>query len=89
MSCMTTLRSLVYPLAGKCSDPEAKKALTEMADGFYYSDPVSGSALKTIESELEEMVSELLAVVSNGNGEQVISMAKKTSVLYFMRGGPL
>ena len=84
-SCMTTLRSLVYPLAGKCSDPEAKKVLSELADEFRYSDPVSSDALKTIESELEEAVSELQEEVSNGNSDQIISAANKASGLLVER----
>jgi signal transduction histidine kinase len=77
VSCMTTLRSIVYPLADMCSDMKAKKALHDLADEFRYSDPVSSEALKDIESELENQVGELQSAVTEGNVEYIILFSKK------------
>ena len=76
-SCMTTLRSLVYPLAGQCEDAEAKKALEELADEFRYSDPVSSEALKTIEMELEIRVADLQKAVADGDANVISTECKK------------
>ena len=80
-SCITTLRSLVYPLAGRCADTDAKAVLTELADEFRYSDPVSGDALKTVETELETAVAVLQEVVSAGTAEQITNECGKVSKL--------
>ena len=80
-SCLTTLRSLVYPLAGRCDDVNAKKALEKLADEFRYSDPVSSDALKTIEIELETAVAKLQEVVSAGDAEQITGECKRVSEL--------
>lgn len=80
-SCITTLRSLVYPLAGRCTDANAKVALTELADEFRYSDPVSSDALKTIEAELETAVSKLQEVISVGNTEQILNECRMVTEL--------
>ncbi|MDE7293558.1 MAG: YrzE family protein [Oscillospiraceae bacterium] len=78
VSCMTTLRSLVYSLPGQCEDTEAKKLLQDLADGFRYSDPVSSESLKDVETELERLVGELQTAVSEGDTKNIISAAKKT-----------
>ena len=70
-SCITTLRSQVYPLAGRCADAAAKAALTELADEFRYSDPVTSEALKTIEGDLKTAVAKLQEVVTAENAEQI------------------
>ena len=80
-SCITTLRSLVYPLAVRCNDADAKAALIELADEFRYSDPVSNDALKTIETELETAVAKLQEAVSAGNAEQITGECRKVSEL--------
>lgn len=80
-SCITTLRSLVYPLAVRCNDADAKAALTELADEFRYSDPVSNDVLKTIETELETAVAKLQEAVSAGNAEQITGECRKVSEL--------
>ena len=78
-SCMTTMRSLVYPLAGRCTDKDTK--LAALADEFRYSDPVSSDALKAVEAELESSVSDLQAEVSGGDKGRIISAADRTSGL--------
>ena len=80
-SCMTTLRSLVYPLAERCDDPEAKAKLEKLADEFRYSDPVSNGTLRPVEAELETAVSELQAEVSGGDQNRIIRAVNKTSGL--------
>lgn len=78
-SCMLTLRSLVYPLAGQCDDENAKEALRELADEFKYSDPVSSEALKEIEAELEKQVAELQTAVSEVRNSEIAGLCRKVS----------
>ena len=80
-SCIITLRSLVYPLAGKCADADAIDALKELADEFRYSDPVSNATLKTIEVKLDTAVAKLQEIVSTGKTEEIKSECKKVSEL--------
>lgn len=80
-SCMTTLRSLVYPLAGRCKSEEAKKAVSALADEFRYSDPVSSEATGTIEAELENAVAGLQAAVSDGDETRIMDVSKGVSEL--------
>ena len=80
-TCMTKLRSQVYPLAGRCADAEAKAALSELADEFRYSDPVSSDALKTIETELETAVAQLQEVVATGDAGEISNACKKVKEL--------
>ena len=81
ISCMTTLRSIVYPLANQCPDPNGKKALEQLADEFRYSDPVSSEALKPVENDLQVLVSELQNAVSSGNITQITSLCGKISTV--------
>ena len=78
---MTTLRSIVYPLANQCPDPNAKKALAQLADEFRYSDPVSSEALKPVENDLQVLVSELQNAVGSGNITQITSLCGKISTV--------
>ncbi len=71
VSCITTLRSIVYPLPARCKDAEAVKALKNLADEFRYSDPVSSESLRTIETELEGLVNKLQRMVSDGKEELI------------------
>ena len=81
ISCMTTLRSIVYPLADRCPDPGAKKALGHLADDFRYSDPVSSEALKPVENDLQDLVSELQNAVSDGDISQITALCGKISTV--------
>jgi hypothetical protein len=80
VSCMTTLRSIIYPLADMCSDENAKKSLQNLADEFRYSDPVSSESLKDIESELENQVGELQLSVTEENEKNIIALCKKIKI---------
>ncbi len=81
VSCMTTLRSIVYPLADQCADPEAKKALRKLADEFRYSDPVSSEALKPVENDLQVFVSDLQNAVSSGDSAAITALCGKISTV--------
>lgn len=81
VSCMTTLRSVVYSLPAQCEDSKANKVLQELADDFRYSDPVSSNALKDIETDLENMVAQLQTAVTEENKTDILSIAKKTKNL--------
>lgn len=78
-SCIMTLRSTINTLSDQCHDRDSKKALTDLADEFRYSDPVSNAATKTIEAELESSVSELKKVITDGTNDQVMSACRKVS----------
>ena len=81
VSCMTALRSLIYSLPSQCEDTEANKVLQELSDDFRYSDPVSSTALKDIETDLENMVAQLQTAVTSENKTDILSLAKKTKTL--------
>lgn len=78
-SCMTTLKSLVAPLAGQCDDATAKKALRDLADEFKYSDPVSSNTLNEIEVELEKQVMELRAAVDEARNFEIPALCKRVN----------
>lgn len=80
-SCITALRSIIYPLADMCDDENAKKALSDLADEFKYSDPVSSDSLRDIESELEESAAKLQAKVNENNVTEIPALCKKVNTL--------
>lgn len=79
ISCMTTLRSIVYPLVSQCDDPTACAALKKLADEFRYSDPVSSESLGPVEQELEGLVEKLQAAVTSGKTDEIVRMCNETS----------
>lgn len=79
VSCMITLRSLVYPLADLCSNDASKKILQDLADKFRYSDPVSNVSLTDIEAELELLVAELQIAAAEDSNEDIVSISKKVT----------
>lgn len=78
-SCMSTLRSIVYPLASQCNDQTAINALKKLADEFRYSDPVSSDSLKPVEQELEGLVEKLQMAVSTGKTDEIIRLCNDIS----------
>lgn len=56
---MRALQSLSATLPSMCQDEEVKKMLTELADDFKYSDPVSSEKTTEMETELKFMVNEI------------------------------
>ncbi len=80
-SCMTALRSMIYTLADKCDDGEAKKAIQNLSDEFKYSDPVSSEPLRDIESELEDGVAGLQSAVNENKVSEILPLCKKVNSL--------
>lgn len=78
-SCMSTLRSIVYPLPSQCNDPGVSDALKKLADEFRYSDPVSSESLGPVEQELEGLVEKLQMAVSSGNKDETLRLCNETS----------
>ncbi|MDE6580261.1 MAG: hypothetical protein K2K41_06980 [Ruminiclostridium sp.] len=76
-SCMMTLRSIVYPLAGQCEEENAKKLLQELADQFRYSDPVSSEVLNDIESEIESLVGALQTAVNEVRYSDIAPLCRR------------
>ena len=64
---MRALQSKTASIAGLCSDAETKKALTDLAEKFRYSDPVSSDAVREIEASLTAAVDELQTAVVDGD----------------------
>lgn len=78
-SCMSTLRSIVYPLPTQCNDLGSLDALKKLADEFRYSDPVSSDSLGPVEQELEGLVEKLQMAVADGKADEIIRLCNDTS----------
>ena len=78
---MTSLYSVASSLVGKSDDADVKKVLSELADEFRYSDPVSVEALTVVEAELGTALAKLQGSVSSGNREQIKNECKKVSAM--------
>ena len=74
---MRNLQSKMNVIASKCSDSAAKKEVTDLAEEFKYSDPVSKPALSEIERDLYNSVIELERAVIDGD-PSVVAMCKTT-----------
>ena len=79
ISCISTLRSIVYPLSSQCTDPASTDALNKLADEFRYSDPVSSESLKPVEQELEGLVEQLQSAVTSEKADEVVRLCNETS----------
>ena len=75
---MRALQSKSTALAGSCGDEETKKTLTELAEKFRYSDPVSSDALEAIEQDLTACVDELQNAVLEGDWDSAGLLITKT-----------
>ena len=64
---MRALQSKTASIAGLCADEETEKALTDLAEKFRYSDPVSSEETAALETDLTAAVDELQAAVVDGD----------------------
>ena len=64
---METLRTLSAGLPNMTEDTALRKVLSDLADDFRFSDPVSGAATADIEQELENSLRELSGKLSGGS----------------------
>ena len=73
-----TLRTLSAGLSNMTEDTALRKVLSDLADDFRFSDPVSGAATADIEQELENSLRELSGKLSGGNAtlEEVQKLRK-------------
>ena len=78
---MTSLYLVASSLVGKSDDADVKKVLSELADEFRYSDPVSSEALTVVEAELGTALAKLQGSVTSGNTEQIKNECKKVSAM--------
>ena len=74
---MKNLESKVNVLSGKCDDEDVRKAVAKLAENIKYSDTVSSPALKDIESELTNNITELENAVVNGDKQAALTLAVK------------
>ena len=73
-----TLRTLSAGLSNMTEDTALRKVLSDLADDFRFSDPISGAATADIEQELENSLRELSGKLSGGNAtlEEVQKLRK-------------
>lgn len=64
---MRELQSLTNSLPGICQEEELKKSLTELAEEFRYSDPVSSDSTTGAEEELKVLVREIQKALIDGD----------------------
>ncbi len=60
-----------------CEDPDMKNELKKLNELFLYSDPVSSNATKDAEDAIEVMLTELKALVTDGNVDDTAALIKK------------
>ncbi len=77
----TSTSCMIYTLADKCDDGEAKKAIQNLSDEFKYSDPVSSEPLRDIESELEDGVAGLQSAVNENKVSEILPLCKNVNSL--------
>jgi hypothetical protein len=75
---MQNLISQAKALVGLCENQEMQTAVRKLSDSFRYSDPVSSPALRDIENELTESLSELQRAIVDGDVEGTLSLCKRT-----------
>ncbi len=85
IACMMKLRTITASLSQKCDDAGVKRELSNLADEFRYSDPVSSGALKNIEAELEMAVDELKKMLESGDHQNASDACNKVKELLAMR----
>ncbi len=75
------LRAATAPLAERCQDEAARKAVWEVADAFRFSDPVSSKATIEIEDDLENAVAGLRFQITKGRTEEIVNTCRDISAL--------
>lgn len=68
-------------LVNKAQSPEAKAECKKVYEAVRYSDPMSNSALASIESQITDKFSDFSSAVSENNSEGVVNIAKELVVL--------
>lgn len=77
VSNMRNLQSMSATLAGQCEEKELKKLLSDMAEEFKYSDPVTSENTKDIEEELKEQMNEIQSAIIDGDDAGAMDLSKK------------
>ena len=75
---MRTLQSKSAALAGSCADESTKQKLTDLAEKFRFSDPVSSDAVAAAEQDLTAFLDELQNAVLEGDWESARMLIAKT-----------
>ena len=75
---MRALQSKSAALADGCADEETKKKLTDLAERFRFSDPVSSDAVASAEQDLTAFLDELQNAVLEGDWESAGLLIAKT-----------
>lgn len=77
---MKTFRIDLSGISDRCGDAALKKSISELADEFRYSDPVSNDELSEIENNLQTQV-KILAELVNSDNEQAALKVNEISIL--------
>ena len=75
---MRALQSKSAALAGNCADEATKKKLTDLAEKFRFSDPVSSDAVAAAEQDLAVILDELQSAVLEGDWASANLLIAKT-----------
>lgn len=75
---MRRMQAKSRELADGSSTPETKKVLTQLAEEFRYSDPVSDDTLTEIEVKLEDCLERLSQAAARQNTAQVLALVQET-----------
>lgn len=75
------LRADAEMLVEKCTDPDMKLHLQQLAEAIRYSDPMSSELLLELEKEISSTVSECDKAVTSGELEKAEELCKKAQLL--------
>lgn len=75
----TLFRINMEGILDNCNNAEYRKELEKLSDAFRYSDPVSSDATKEIETDLENMITELKNQISSGDADSVKLLISRIS----------
>lgn len=78
VSNMRELQSLSSYLVGQCNDEKTKGLLSEMAEEFKYSDPVSSDKTIELEADIKEQMIEIQKAVIDGDYSSAQDLLRKS-----------
>ena len=79
VSAMRNMQATTAMLANQCTNEDMKKELEKLAEEFRFSDPVSNDQTAEIETQIAKMLTDLKAMLNDGQIEAVITLAVSIS----------